>query len=222
MADFKLDFNNCNVSIGKMFDIHDNENVNIYSDSPQKSRIKKISRPTSSTSEKQHGLDYPVFSKGSGVTDNHIKAVYRYLTSRGWIGTQTSENEFLRLFSGTSNDCEIIWTGQDKQGSNPSKIIGISALYVLFKNLFDNQLITAEAKVGPILESHFIDEEGHFVSKVSNVNTTSKNANDVITQIVKLMRTRPTAENVEKLLLDEMEAKYDKNALQDIRLHKRN
>ena len=30
MADLKIDFNNCDVSIEKMFDIHDNQNVNVY------------------------------------------------------------------------------------------------------------------------------------------------------------------------------------------------
>lgn len=171
--------------------------------------------------EKQHGLDYPVFSKGSGVTDDHIKAVYKYLAARGWIGTQTSENEFLRLFLGKSNSCEIIWTGQDKQGDNPSTKLGISALYLLFKTLHAKQLITAEAKVGPILETHFVNTDGSFVSNVSNASTTSRNANAVIVHIVELMSLRLNAENVEELLLDAMEAKRDKNDLQDLHYHKK-
>lgn len=222
MADIKLDFSNCNVSIGKMFDIHDNENVNIYSNSSEEKKLpQKKTRQNNLPKEKQHGLDYPVFSKGAGVTDNHIKAVYRYLTSRGWISTQTSEYEFLRLFSKNSNPCEIIWMGQDKQGSNPEKKLGISALYCLFKSLHEERLINSEAKIGPILESHFVDKHGHFISDVSNVSKTSKNANDVIANIVTLMSARPNAENIETQLLDDMESKYDRNDRQDLSIHNR-
>ena len=39
--------------------------------------------------EKPHGVEYPVFSKGLGVTEDHVKALYRLLTARGWISTQT-------------------------------------------------------------------------------------------------------------------------------------
>lgn len=37
MTDFKIDFNNCDVEIGKMFDIHDNQNVNLYAMPPAQS-----------------------------------------------------------------------------------------------------------------------------------------------------------------------------------------
>lgn len=186
-----------------------------------KPKCKPSSSVTPSKVEKQHGLDYPVFSKGSGVTDDHIKAVYRYLAARGWISTRTPENEFLRLFCGKSNNCEISWTGIDKQGSNTPTRLGISALYVLFKSLRNEQLIKSDAKVGPILESHFVDDSGLFVSNVSNVKTTSAIANDVIGYIQQCMRARPNAEDIQAWLDDQMEAKYAPNDTQDLRWHKR-
>lgn len=229
MADIKIDFNNCDVSIEKMFDIHDNQNVEIYNNIPKgkATNIKKnrgnsaqnaVSKP-----ELQHGVEYPVFSKGSGVTDDHIKALYRLLTARGWISTQTKEADFQRLFSGQSNDCEIIWTSQDKLGNNNPTSLGISALYALFKNMFDEDLITTSSKtqkVGPILESHFVDIEGHFLTNVSNVSKTSAKANDYIKLIINTMRMRPSSEDIQRLLAEDMESKYDKNDRQDVNYRK--
>lgn len=226
MADVKIDFNNCNVSIGKMFDIHDNQNINFITNVPDEKkqssekREKKNGCKGQIQQEKQHGLDYPVFSKGSGVTDNHIIAVYRLLTGRGWISTQTSQSEFERLFSGKSNNCEIIWTGQEKYGSNEATKLGISALYVLFKSLYDVNLIISTHKVGPILENHFVDTKGHFLTNISNVSNTSKNATDVINEIIKIMQTRLTTENIKSILQEEMDLRYDKYDRQDLNYRK--
>jgi len=184
-------------------------------------RDKKNTTDGSIKQEKQHGVDYPVFTKGHGVTDKHIKAVYQLLTSRAWISTQTSEREFLQLFSGKSNTCEIIWTRIDKAGNNEPTKLGLSALYVLFKTMHDESLITSDAKVGPILESHFVDNSGKYLINVSNNNTTSTLANDVINNVIALMRTRPTSENIQGFLQDIMESKYDSFDRQDLSYRKR-
>lgn len=181
------------------------------------------SSTTTQKPELQHGVEYPVFSKGTGVTDDHIKALYRLLTARGWISTQTKEADFLRLFSGKSNDCEIIWTGQDKLGDNKPTTLGISALYVLLKDMFDEGLITTSSKaerVGPILERHFVDTEGHFLTNVSNVSTTSSKANVYIQLIKNTMRMRPSSEQIQRLLEEDMESKRDKNDRQDLNYRK--
>lgn len=229
MADIKFDFNNCDVSIEKMFDIHDNQNVEIYNNMPKgkTTGIKKnggnSAQNAASKPELQHGVEYPVFSKGPGVTDDHIKALYRLLTARGWISTQTKEGDFLRLFSGRSNDCEIIWTSQDKLGDNKPTKLGVSALYVLFKDMFDEGLITTSSKaqkVGPILEMHFVDTDEHFLTNVSNVSTTSAKANDYILLIKNTMRMRPSSEYIQRLLEEVMESKHDKNDRQDLNYRK--
>ena len=186
---------------------------------------KKNARRKDYKPEKQHRVEYPVFSKGPGVTDNHIKALYKLLTTRNWISTQTSEAEFHRLFSGSSNDCEIIWMGPDELGSNEPTTLGISALYVLFKRMADECLIVignGSKRVGPILETHFVDVDGHFLSSVSNVNKTSSIANDYIGKILKLMKTRLSSDDIQRFLEKEMESKYDQYDTQDLRIHKRN
>ena len=181
-------------------------------------------RKLNSKPEKQHGVEYPVFSKGSGVTDDHIVALYRLLTTRGWISTQTCLVDFKRLFSGKSNECEIIWTGQDKLGSNDPTSLGVSALYVLFKKMADEGLINTGSKanrVGPILEIHFVDTEGHYLTSVSNVRKTSEKANAYIERILQTMRMRPSSEDIQRLLAEEMESRYDKNDRQDLNYRRR-
>lgn len=228
MSDLKIDFSNCEVNIEKMFDIHDNQNVNVYNGVPKSKTVSKNARGKASTDdkqkpEKQHGAEYPVFSKGMGVTDDHIKALYRLLTARGWISTQTKMVDFLRLFNGKNNDCEVIWTGQDKLGNNETTPLGVSALYVLFKSMADEKLIITGSKVervGPILESHFVDVKGHFVTKISNISTTSQKASAYIEQILVTMRMRPDLEDIQRLLQEEMESKYDENDRQDLNYRK--
>jgi len=181
--------------------------------------IHKTNKNKSSKPEKLHGVEYPVFSKGSGVTDNHIKALYLQLTSRGWISTKTKLIDFQDLFSGNSNKCEIIWLGQDKIGNNEPTVLGVSALYVLFKKMADEKLITTGTKserVGPIIETHFVDSEGRFLTSVSNSNKISQIANDCINKILIIMRTRPGSEDIQQLLREEMQSTYDKEDRQDM------
>ena len=230
MSDLKIDFSNCEVNIEKMFDIHDNQNVNVYNGVPKSKTVSKNARGKASTDdkqkpEKQHGAEYPVFSKGMGVTDDHIKALYRLLTARGWISTQTKEVDFLRLFNGQDNDCEIIWMGQDKLGCNETITLGVSALYVLFKSMADEGLITTGSKskaqrVGPIMESHFVNTQGRFLTNISNVSTTSQVATAYIERILKTMRLRPSTEDIQRLLQEEMESKYDENDRQNLNYRK--
>lgn len=230
MEDLKIDFNNCNVNIEKMFDIHDNQNVNVYTEvpnskkKPSKNRGRNTSKDALSKPEKQHGVEYPVFSKGSGVSEDHIKALYRLLTSRGWISTQTCLVDFMDLFAGNSNKCEIIWLGQDKIGNNEPTVLGVSALYVLFKKMADEKLITIGTdteRIGPILETHFVDNEGHFLTSVSNAKKTSVKANNYIKQILEIMRKRLDSEDIQLLLQEDMQSAYDKNDRQDLNYRKR-
>lgn len=216
-----------NVYIDKVNYIHDNQNVNVYNDvrnsnkQPSSQGKAKATNSTETRQEKQHGVEYPVFSKGTGVTDRHIKALYKFLTARGWISTQTAEADFLRLFDGCDNNCEIIWTGQDKQGNNPATKLGKAALYVLFKEMADEGLITngkSGGRVGPVLESHFVDPEGHFLTSVSNVNKVSSRTRSYINKILAMMRTRADAkfiqenldEDLRTLMEQEGEVKFDK------------
>lgn len=224
------DSQNSNANNYKMFDIHDNQNVHVYNNEPKcktttSNKGRSTSTPKVSTKQElQHGVEYPVFSKGIAVTDYHIKALYLDLTKRGWISTQTNEADFKRLFSGKSNDCEIIWTGQDKLGNNEPTPLGISALYVLFKSMYGDNLITTSSKaqkVGPILEKHFVDNDGHFLTNVSNTSKTCAKANEYIKEILELMRKRLSSEDIQRQFEEETESKYDYYDHQDLKYRKR-
>jgi hypothetical protein len=73
-------------------------------------------------------------------------------------------------------------------------------------------------KVGPILESHFVDTKGHFLTNVSNVKKTSAKANEYIKKIMATMRMRADSKfineklysDLSKLVEEEGEVKYDK------------
>lgn len=163
--------------------------------------------------EKQHGVDYPVFAKGPGVTEDHIKAVYNYLTARGWISTQTKETTFQLLFSGGSNSCEIIWTEQDKRGGNEPSPLGVSALYSMFKQMKEESHITTlnDNPVGPILETHFVNSNGIFLTSVSNSTKTSAVAKEVIAHILAYLRARPNADDVQQYLNENMESRVERH-----------
>jgi hypothetical protein len=75
-------------------------------------------------------------------------------------------------------------------------------------------------KVGPILEMHFVDTDGHFLTNVSNLSTTSAKANDYIQQILRTMKMRPSSEDIQRLLEEDMESKYDENDRQDLNYRK--
>ena len=239
-----MQFNGCRVTIGTMFDIHDNNQIIINNGPLPQAAASDDNQPTASSAyqpqtdasdenqqavssggqqekrlkqekkrgqkradrprEKYHRMDYPVFSKGIRVSDHHIIAMYQYLVTKGWLSAQTSQEEFLRLFSGKSNDCEIIWMGLQQVGRKEPVRVGVSALYFLFKQLSDEKLICSKQKVGVILESHFVDKEGHFLQSVSNVMRASAKAKEVIDWVMTIMRYSPNAEDLSKLLENEM------------------
>ena len=89
--------------------------------------------------------------------------------------------------------------------------------------MFDERLITTSSKaqkVGPILEKHFVDTDGHFLTNVSNLSTTSAKANEYIQQILITMKMRPSSEDIQRLLEEDMESKYDENDRQDLNYRK--
>ena len=212
-------FNNCQVTINNLNATAEATGEKLRAGTQKKKCDRK--QPPKGDTEKQHGVEYPVFKKGPGVTDYHIKALYLYLTARNWISTQTKEVDFLRLFNGQDNDCEIIWTGQDKLGNNEPTPLGVSALYVLFKSMADEGYImtgTKSNRVGPILESHFVDSNGHFLTSVSNVKTTSQTASTYIKKILATMQMRANQKFIQEklnsdlstLIEQEGEEKYNK------------
>lgn len=178
----------------------------------KESRESKKVKDRPQAPDKQHGVDYPVFTKGLGVTEAHLQALYLRLAQRGWVSTQTSVSDFLRLFNGNANPCEVIWTGQEVTGKDEPKTVGKAALYVLFMTMEHEHIITCKSsKVGPILESHFVSTDGRYLTSISNDTRISRSAQDFINDLIRILHTQVSSEDIRRQLKDEMESRYDRN-----------
>ena len=172
--------------------------------------------------DSQHGIDHPVFAKGLGVMEQHFRILYVRLTQRGWISTQTNVIDFLRLFNGHANNCEVIWTGREITGKDKPRTVGKAALYVLFTTMKSEKIITCtSSKVGPILESHIVDTDGRYLTKISNDTRVSRSAREFIDDLIRTMHTQVPAEDLQRLLEEEMPSQYDRNDRQDLNWRKR-
>lgn len=167
---------------------------------------KKKSATRNSNVERTVIGDYSVFSKGKGVTEDHINGVYIYLTSANinCISTQTSKGEFQRLFNGKQNNCKIIWNGG-----------GVTKLYTLFVKLKEKGLINTSDNaihIGPILEHHFVDSHDKYLTNVSNRKHEGK-FKDIINEVIHILELSPDNESIEEYVKKSMESRltlYDR------------
>jgi hypothetical protein len=113
MGDIKLDFSNCDVSIEKMFDIHDNQNVSIYNNAPKSKTggSRKKTEAERKPSGKPKTLKY--YTHGNnGVLMKQRKRVHQVFnmwTRWGWIDEQTDPSDFDAFFEGEPRHCNITW-----------------------------------------------------------------------------------------------------------------
>lgn len=119
MADLELNFDNCNVSIGKMFDIHDNHTVKIYSNTPKEKRTSSEQHKTQKTKNKQKPSEIKPFTLKYFRHDNktvltkqrkRVDIVFRKFIEWGWIDKDTSPDDFDSLFEGEKRYCNVTWT----------------------------------------------------------------------------------------------------------------
>ena len=118
MADLKIDFNNCDVSIEKMFDIHDNQNVNINTNVPNSKTT--YSKGVGNTSKKEREkkpsgkpktLKYYMHGNNSVLIRQRkrVDIVFRKWNEWGWIDDSTSPDDFDAFFEGEPRHCNIAW-----------------------------------------------------------------------------------------------------------------
>lgn len=113
MGDIKLDFSNCDVSIEKMFDIHDNQNVSIYNNAPKSKTggSRKKTEAERKPSGKPKTLKY--YTHGNnGVLRKQRKRVdfvFSKWNKWGWLDDLTATNDFDAFFEGEPRHCNITW-----------------------------------------------------------------------------------------------------------------
>lgn len=102
----------------------------------------------------------------SGITVGHIDMLRQKLIQVGWIAKDTLPDDFYKLFSGKTNSTKITWTGA----------VGKGMLLFLFQKMVDQGEIVVpdNHSITTILESHFVDEHGIYISGLNSSKESSK------------------------------------------------
>ncbi len=149
----------------------------------------------------------------SKVLDGHLALLFQELTKEGWI--DGFEANFKNLFSGQRDEkCQLTWMG----------LYGKGTLVELFKQLINAELIDVPAgyTLPSILEGHFMDKQGHWLTGLDKGDAPNSKASPVIDECVKLFET-----DVQRFLSggydddEDFQSKYDKYDQQDMHWHKR-
>ena len=175
---------------------------------------KEVKKPKKATGSKpKKPRETMTFGRKSGVTDGHMTLLYQKLVKEEWI--EGNEADFKALFSGKRDEnCELTWKG----------LFGKGTLVELFKRFVAERLITvAEGFTLPaILEGHFKDINGAWLTGLDKGNGANDKALPIITECVKLLKASP-----DQLIYgaydddEDFKSEYDPFDHQDLNLHKR-
>ena len=162
---------------------------------------------------KQKPRETMTFKSGKNVLEGHLTLLFRKLVKDGWI--EGNEADFKALFSGKRDeDCVLTWSGK----------YGKANLVKLIMELDKAGLIVVPKgyAITPILEGHFKDNSGQWLSGLDKMNTPSTKALTVIHECIKLLKTEP------RRLMDgdyqddeDFQSIYDPYDHQDLQLHQR-
>lgn len=146
----------------------------------------------------------------SKVLDGHLTLLFQKLTKEGWI--DGFEANFKNLFSGQRDEnCQLTWTG----------LYGKGTLVELFKQLIKAELIDVPAgfTLSSILEGHFMDKQGHWLTGLDNGDPAHNKALPVIQECINLLKISPDADRDD--LDEDFRSEYDEYDQQDMHWHKR-
>ena len=153
------------------------------------------------------------FKRKGSVTEPHLLLLYMSLTKEQWI--DGNDADFKALFSGSRDeDCELVWQGKYGKGT----------LVELFKQMAGAGLIEVPQgfTLPAILEGHFKDANGVWLTGLDKGNGANDKALPIITECVKLLKASP-----DQLIYggydddEDFKSEYDPFDHQDLNLHKR-
>lgn len=156
---------------------------------PKPSRSPRTPKPKPAKT-KEHGVERDTFSCSKHITPNHLKLLLQQLQEVGWVSTSSNDADFRALFSGKVSSCEIIWTGE----------VGLGTLKELFNAMLDEQLISLPGgarSVNSVLENHFVDASGHFVSDL-NSSLPADSSFQTINKLVEILKVRLKTDDIQK------------------------
>jgi hypothetical protein len=172
----------------------------------------KKSAPKKKAAMPQKHRETMTFGRKKGLMEGHITLLYNILFEEGWI--DGAEAHFKALFSGQQDDdCELTWKGK----------FGKATLVDLFKQLTGEglTLVPQGYTLAAILEGHFKDLEGQWLTGLDKGNHGNMKALPVIQKCVKLLKTDP-----QRLINgdydddEDFRSEYDPYDHQDLRYHK--
>lgn len=116
----------------------------------------------------------------NGITTGHVTLLYKKLMDCGWIPKNTPADDFQKLFSGKSCVCKITWTGGGKGN-----------LRELFRIMREQELITIPGNNGleTVLESHFVDEEGNYLTGLNSSGNGANKSLPIIGECIRILQT---------------------------------
>lgn len=103
--------------------------------------------------------NYITFSM-CGIMYAHLQMLRQTLIKAEWIARDTQPDDFDKLFSGKINNAKVTWTNKAGKGM----------LLFLFRQMYKQQKISIPYgyHLATILESHFVDPDGHYLSNLNN------------------------------------------------------
>ena len=146
--------------------------------------------------------------KKSSIVDGHLTLLYQKLIDEGWI--EGVEADFKALFSGKRDEgCQLTWKG----------LFGKGTLVELFKQFVAEGLVTvADGFTLPaILEGHFKDASGSWLTGLDKGNSANDKALPVIEECVKLLQITRHNDVADD---EDFQSKYDPYDHQDLNIHK--
>ena len=184
--------------------------INELKNSNKPSKVKKTGKQTGASVKQRETM---TFQKKSSVLDGHLTLLLDKLIEEGWI--EGNEADFKALFSGKRDpDCVITWLG----------VFGKATLFMLFKAFIDNGLIIVPSgyAISTIIEGHFKDKSGQWVTGLDKGNRPHVKAYPVIMECVKLLQVDPRRLSYgDDQDGEDFQAKFDPFDHQDINLHHR-
>lgn len=164
------------------------------------------------TPKSQKPRETMTFRHKGSVVEGHLTLLFNVLTEDEWI--DGNEADFKALFSGMPDeDCQLTWKRKYGKGT----------LVELFKQLVHASLVIVPDgfTLPAILEGHFKDTEGKWLTGLDKGNAPNDKALPIIAKCVKLLKTDP------RQLLDgsyddeDFQSKYDPYDHQGLNIHKR-
>ena len=175
-----------------------------------KMELKNAKRPSKRQSKAKLKIrETMTFKRNYNVLDGHLTLLFDKMTKEGWINC--NEADFKALFSGKRDeDCILTWL----------EPFGKAALYTLFSALKQEGYVILPKgyAISSILEGHFKDKSGQWLSGLDKGNRTNDKALPFISECLKLLKTDPKGYYDEE---EDFSTVYDPYDHQDLQLHKR-